>query len=143
MFIAEVIPGMRAGATVRNAVLGLAYLCLLPLAVVFLPVALALVVGFNVRGTADRLSVLPGVKAGGGVVAAVAGAAFGLALLAALGAVLPGNATDAETTQQKIEGATVFQPGLGAFASVSASPQSDAAAETDAARERPDGRASD
>ncbi|ELZ32841.1 hypothetical protein C474_06195 [Halogeometricum pallidum JCM 14848] len=96
---------MRAGSPVRNALLAVTYLSILPVAIAFLPATLALVVGFNVCGAADRLDALPGVGKGG-VVAAAVGAAFGFALLAALDVVLPDGG---ETTQREIAGAAVFE----------------------------------
>lgn len=106
MPLADSVPGMRAKSPVRNALLSAAYLVLLPVAIVFLPVTLAAVVGFNVRGAADRLTVLPGVGRGGGVVAALFGAAFGFLLLAALDVVLP---DERNTTRREIDGAAVFE----------------------------------
>lgn len=97
---------MRAKSPVRNALLSAAYLVCLPVAIVFLPVTLAIVGGFNVRGAADRLSTLPGVGRGGGAVAALVGAASGFLLLAALDVVLP---DERNTTQREIDGAAVFE----------------------------------
>jgi hypothetical protein len=107
---------MRTGSPVRNALVAVACLGLLPVAIVFLPATLAVVVGFNVRGTADRLAAVPGVGRGG-VVAAAVGAASGFALLAALGAVLPDGR---EASNEGIPGATVFEPRPEASPSASA-----------------------
>ena len=96
---------MRVESSVRNALLAVAYLGLLPIAITFLPATLAVVVGLNVGGAADRLSGLPGVGEGG-VGAAAVGAAFGFALLAALDVVFP---DERERNPREIPGAAVFE----------------------------------
>lgn len=105
MSLTDSVPGMRAGSPVRNGLLAVTYLSILPVAIVFLPATLAVVVGFNVCGAADRLGTLPAVGRGG-VVAAAVGAAFGFGVLAALDVVLP---DERETTQREIAGAAVFE----------------------------------
>ena len=103
--LTDSVPGMRVGSPVRNALLAVAYLVLLPVAIVFLPATLAVLAGFNVRGTCNRLSALPTVGEGG-VVAAAVGAASGFALLAALDVVLP---DEHERTPREIPGVAVFE----------------------------------
>ncbi|MDS0294500.1 hypothetical protein [Halogeometricum luteum] len=120
MPLTDSVPGMRAESPVRNALLAVAYLGLLPVVIAFLPAALAVVVGLNVCGAADRLSALPGVGEGG-VVAAGVGAGVGFALLAALGVVLPDGP---ETDRREIPGAAVFESRSESSSSVSASDDS-------------------
>lgn len=103
MTFADSVPGMRAGSTTRNAVVGLAYLALSPLLLAFFPVTVGVVVGADVGGTADKLSSLPGIG-GRGVTAGIAAAAYSLVLLGVLGAVLP-SGDSPDRGQQSIENA--------------------------------------
>lgn len=104
MSITDSVPGMRAGSTTRNVIVGVGYLILASVALTFLPVVVGIAVGANVGGSADRLSSVPGVGSGGGVVSGVAVGVYSFALLGVLGAVLPDDGSP-EETRQRIDGA--------------------------------------
>ncbi|MDS0298076.1 hypothetical protein NDI76_04915 [Halogeometricum sp. S1BR25-6] len=103
MTLADSIPGMRAGSTARNAVVGVVYLVLSPLLVGFFPVTVGVAVGANVGGTADKLSALPGIG-GRGAVTGIAATAYSFALFGVLGGVLP-SGDSPDRGQRNIEGA--------------------------------------
>nr|WP_282594552.1 lamin tail domain-containing protein [Halomarina salina] len=84
---------MRPGSTKRNAVVGLLYLCLVPLVILGLPVILAGVVWRDYRGWGTRLARLPGIAPGGGAKAGVVAGLYGLGLLVVLSA-LGGTSSD-------------------------------------------------
>lgn len=101
MSLTDTVPGMRPGSTGRNVV-GLVYLVSMPVLLAFFPVVAGLVVGANVGEAADRLSSLPGVGGGGGVVTGVAAGAYSVVLFGVLGGVLPAGDSP-EQTQQRID----------------------------------------
>lgn len=72
----EDLPGMAEDAPVRNALLGVVYILVGIAALIILfflsPIIAAILVGTNYRGSADRVSKLPGIGAGGGAKAGVA-----------------------------------------------------------------------
>lgn len=104
------VPGMQPGATRRNLLIGLGYVIAISAVVVvvvlLLPLLGAVAIGTNYRGSADRLTRLPGIQAGGGVVPTIAAFGYGLALASLV--LVPGASTDepmsanqtAETTQR-------------------------------------------
>ncbi|SFR61660.1 protein of unknown function [Halogeometricum limi] len=96
---------MKGGSTIRNVLVGIVYVFLLPLLFALLPVTVGLIVGMNVGGAAGKLSVLPGVGDGGGAIAGVAAGVYAVLILGVLGAVVPSDDT-AEAPEQNVEGAT-------------------------------------
>ena len=120
MSVADSIPGMAAGSTGRNVIVGIVYLFALPFLIALLPLTLGAIVGFNVGGIADKLSGLPGVSDGGGIVSGVAAAGFAMLLFVGLGIAMP--ADDTNDTQQSIEdsGATATDAGSQAAATATA-----------------------
>lgn len=85
----EFVPGMKRGSTVRNVIVGLVYLFFFYL----IPFVLAYVIFTNRNGAADKLSGVPGISEGGGVVSAVAIFFISFLILAVISAALP----DADT----------------------------------------------
>ncbi|WP_233203884.1 lamin tail domain-containing protein [Halegenticoccus soli] len=90
MNFAERIPGMKPGATGRNAAVAIGYLLLFPF-------ALAWAIGTNRYGLADRLARAPGISRGGGLKTGVVAFAYVAVALAVLAAGLPSDGTGAET----------------------------------------------
>ncbi|AGB37086.1 WD40 repeat domain-containing protein [Natronococcus occultus] len=80
MEIADSIPGMKPNKTGRNVAVGSGYLILGLFALVFFPIVLGIIVGTNWRGTANKLTALPGIAAGGGVKAGAVAGVYGLVI---------------------------------------------------------------
>lgn len=87
MSIAEGIPGMRPGATIRNIVVLLVAIVFLPLLVLAFPVIIGVAVGRNYGGTAERLAVLPGIESKGGVKAGVIAFGYMIVVIAIIGTI--------------------------------------------------------
>ena len=93
---ADRVPGMQPGISIWNLILLCFYLllafALIPVFIIILPAVAAIVVGIDYRNVPARLSVIPGIAAGGGVKSAlVAFAVFSLVPLLVYSA---GGATD-------------------------------------------------
>jgi hypothetical protein len=71
MAFVEYVPGMRTGATVRNIILGIVYVLLLPLLSTLAFVWVPVYVGVNYNGIAKDLSSVPGISPDGGLRTAV------------------------------------------------------------------------
>lgn len=91
---AEFVPGMKAGSVIRNLFVGFIYLFFFYL----IPFVLAYTVFTNRNGVADKLSGIPGIAEGGGVVSAVAVFLFGIVAVSVIMAGLP--ADEASSTDQ-------------------------------------------
>lgn len=85
---------MRPGATKRNVVVGLLLVPLILVGIALLPVAVGVAAATNYRGAANRLSLLPGISDGGGV---LAGAAAFIYMLLAYGALSALGGTGSES----------------------------------------------
>ncbi len=76
------LPGFHQNKPRRNAIVALSYLVvftvLLAITVYLLPLICGLALGTNYRGSADRLSRLPGIQKNGGTVTTIGGFGYGL-----------------------------------------------------------------
>ncbi|MDL5363899.1 DUF3488 domain-containing protein [Halalkalicoccus sp. NIPERK01] len=85
MVFTEFIPGMKPGSTVRNIIVGFVYLLFFYL----IPFVLAYAVFTNRSGIADKLSGIPGIAEGGGVVSALAIFLISIVVIGVITAALP------------------------------------------------------
>lgn len=93
---------MKRGATARNGVLVVAYLFVAMVAFLLLPIVVGAAVGTNYRGTADRLTSIPGIEAGGGLKTGAVAGVIGFVLWGMmLGAA--GGTDDTENESEPIE----------------------------------------
>lgn len=76
------LPGLRKDRHKTNIIVVLIYICililLLSVAIYLLPIIAGFALGTNYRQSADRLSRLPGIQAGGGTVTTIGGFGYGL-----------------------------------------------------------------
>lgn len=76
------LPGFHQNKPRRNVIIALSYLVvfvvLLAIIIYLLPLICGLALGTNYRGSADRLSRLPGIQEGGGTVTTIGGFGYGL-----------------------------------------------------------------
>jgi micrococcal nuclease len=90
MALADSVPGMRQGHTLRNAffiVLAVFFAPVLVITVLaFLPLIAAVGVALDYRGAASRFDVLPGISSAGGVKAGAAAGVYVLVFFAVVGA---------------------------------------------------------
>lgn len=104
MAIANYVPLMRAGSTIRNVVVGIGYFFTVWLWIFLLPFIAAVFVWRNAYGWADALDGLPGIGAGGGLVAGGVAFVYVFVLIAVLGAVLSLGGGGDGTTSQAADG---------------------------------------
>lgn len=103
MSLAERVPLMKPGSTVRNVVVALGYLFFWWLAVLALPFIAAYKV--YTGDWSEKLSKLPGIEPGGGAVPALAAFAYVFVALGVVGAVAGGGGGDApESSSASLDG---------------------------------------
>lgn len=105
MSLASRVPLMREGRTASNVVVALGYLFLLPLLIPLVLLALPFVAAYKVyQGGAwsEKLSSLPGIEPGGGVIPALAAFAYVFVALAVVGAVTGGGDSGTPDAQAEI-----------------------------------------
>jgi WD40 repeat protein len=110
--ITDNLPGMKPNETGRNVAVGIGYLFVGLFVLAFFPIVLGVIVGTNWRGTADKLTALPGVAAGGGAKAGVVAGVYGFVLWGLLMAVGGGeeaqsSASDAGSSDEETGDYTV------------------------------------
>lgn len=113
MTIAEMVPGMKPGSTGRNVILGLIYGIvalfagpfIIPVLILASPLIAAIAVGKNYKGTAEKLSGLPGIDPEAGLQSAVVAFVCVVLLLAVVSAIVP-----ADDTEQASDSASSSTP---------------------------------
>lgn len=100
MSIADKIPGMKSGSTVRNIIILVLYFFLFPLIIILLPLIMGILVARNYGGWADALSRLPGISTTGGWKSGLSAAAYLFGILLLIGAVTGGS--DVENTDSAL-----------------------------------------
>ena len=91
--IAAAVPGMAPGATYRNGALAGIYVVLAVVALVLSPLLVALAVGLDWRNVTTRLSMLPGISAGGGILSGSVAFLYTILLFGVVSAAAPGDST--------------------------------------------------
>ncbi|WP_323677572.1 lamin tail domain-containing protein [Halorubellus sp. PRR65] len=125
MSVVERLPRLEPGLTLRNVLLVVFYLwailVLVGLLIYTLPFVVAVVLGLNVRGSADRLSAIPGISTDGGLSTAVVAGGYMLCLYGVILALAW--ATSAPAATQTTPPATTMPTASGSDATVAATTQ--------------------
>lgn len=114
MSIADTIPGMKPGSTGRNVIVGLVYGVvalsigpfILALIILASPLLAAIAVGKNYKGTAEKLSGLPGIDPEAGLQSAVVAFVCVVLLLAVVSAIVPADDTEQASDEAGADAAT-------------------------------------
>jgi hypothetical protein len=89
MSVAEKVPLMRQGNTVRNVVITIVYFLTMPIWLILLPVIALVLVWRDYGGIATSLSQIPGISEGGGVLSGVVALVLVFVLFGIIGAAVP------------------------------------------------------